>query len=613
MELIHPMTVYKPGSFIHYIDNNGVKTPITPENMVSLLEQNKTLEVHSRITPSDGCISPMEIVSKACSVSDLNRIIGDVSQTALETSAIISDYSDNTEKSENSIADSTSQIFVPEANTEFSVVSHVAESIPKTVVPVANTKFAAMTTVTAGDIVKAASFAGGVIEKAEKSSFYTSNREFTETKHVYQKPSALFLASVLTQKYIICLYKKGLYMYNGKNYDLLVAEDISRFCLNEYESLDPSVKLIADIARLTRLKSKEIEYINYKKFQNIVVFDNCVFNFMTKEICQHSEQYFITHALNIPLVYDSLDCPIFKKFISNMAGGDQTLYMRLLEATGYILSNDCLAKRFVALVGPGNTGKSAYGELIKAFFHSKNITSYSPQDLSGQFVGATLSTAALNICMDVPCIPLDPASVAKLKAMTGRDDIQGEIKFLDAFSYIYTGKFLFGLNDDIRITYNDPAFFDRVLYIPCRNIIPKHLRNPYLIDQMNKELPAIALLTLSCFAEVVKRNYEFTGDDVYKYSSEPVNYIPMSTGAYNDGMQEFIKECCTINAIGDLFTTTQALYDAYKDYCGLRKLAVITSINAFSKRLNAVSPDIEPKKKRFGSSTCNGYINITLK
>lgn len=99
MELIHPMTVYKPGSFIHYIDNNGIKTPITPENMVSFLEQNKTLEVHSRITPSDGCISPMEIVSKACSVSDLNRIIVDTSQTALETSAIISDHSDNTEKS----------------------------------------------------------------------------------------------------------------------------------------------------------------------------------------------------------------------------------------------------------------------------------------------------------------------------------------------------------------------------------------------------------------------------------------------------------------------------------------------------------------------------------
>lgn len=92
-----------------------------------------------------------------------------------------------------------------------------------------------------------------------------------------------------------------------------------------------------------------------------------------------------------------------------------------------------------------------------------------------------------------------------------------------------------------------------------------------------------------------------------------MNCIPISTGAYNDGVLEFVKERCTINAIGDLFTTTQALYDAYKDYCGLRKLAALTSINAFSKRLNAVSPDIELKKKRFGSSTCNGYINITLK
>lgn len=590
MELINPMTVYAPGSNIHYVYINGSMVPITSENMYSLLEQCGTLEVHTRTVPSEGCTSPMEKISITCSLDDLIRITGIVPQAAPVN---LNDRCDNTKKAE------------PVA----------AEPLPQISEPAVCTQLAVNPDVPAGSIVRAASFAGGMLGRVEKSNFHSIGNGFVKAKRTQDIPSTLDLAIMLLKKYTIFEYKGALYVFNGKNYDILTADDIKSLCVNEYEPIVPTMKFVTDIAGFVRLKAVKLENINYKLYQSHVVFDNCVYNYLTDTTYPHSDNYFIMHALSIPLVTTSSDCPIFKKFILDMAGGDETLYMRLLETTGYILSNDCFAKRFVALIGPGNTGKSAYGELIKKFFHSKNVTSYSPQALSGQFAGATLSTAALNICMDAPCLPLDPASVAKLKAMTGRDDIQGEIKYLNAFSYIFTGKLLFGLNDDIKITYRDPAFFDRVLYIPCKNIIPRHLRNPYLIEQMQNELPAIARLTLARFAKVVRRNYFFTGDDVYRYSTEsvPTSGPLLSTGAYGDTVQEFVAERCTISSEGNLFTPTHILYEAYVDYCKSRKIAALSSSNIFSKRLNSVSPDIFVKKKRFGSTTVNGYYNIALK
>lgn len=132
---------------------------------------------------------------------------------------------------------------------------------------------------------------------------------------------------------------------------------------------------------------------------------------------------------------------------------------------------------------------------------------------------------------------------------------------------------------------------------------------------MQNELPAIARLTLACFAKVVRRNYFFTGNDVYRYSTEsvPTSGPLLSTGAYGDTVQEFVAERCTISSEGNLFTSTHILYEAYVDYCKSRKIAALSSSNIFSKRLNSVSPDIFVKKKRFGSTTVNGYYNIALK
>lgn len=590
MGLSNPMTVYAPGSNIHYVYINGSMIPITAENMVSLLEENGTLKVYTGIVANNGYTSPMDIINTASSLDELIKITGIVPQAG---SVNINELSEKAKEVEPISVDS-----IPQVNAHATC-----------------TQLAVNPSVPAGAIVKAASFAGGVLDRVEKSNPYSTDNGLVKSKNVQNTQSTLDLANLLLKKYRIFEYKGALYIFNGKNYDILTADEIKSLCVNEYEPNVPSMKFATDLAGFVRLKAIKLESINYKMYQSYVIFEDCVYNYLTNETYPHSAKYFIMHALNIPLATNSSDCPIFKKFILDMAGGDETLYIRLLETTGYILSNDCFAKRFVALIGPGNTGKSAYGELIKKFFCSKNVTSYSPQALSGQFAGATLSTAALNICMDAPCLPLDPSSVAKLKALTGRDDVQGEIKYMNAFSYIFTGKLLFGLNDDIKITYHDPAFFDRVLYIPCRNIIPRHLRNPYLIEQMQNELSAIARLTLSCFANVVKRNYEFTGDEIYRYSSEPVaaNETFPSAAVPYDTVREFVKECCIISRDGDLFTPTQVLYQAYSDYCNYMKLAAFSSSNAFSKRLNKISSDIEPKKKRFGSSTINGYINITLK
>lgn len=230
----------------------------------------------------------------------------------------------------------------------------------------------------------------------------------------------------------------------------------------------------------------------------------------------------------------------------------------------------------------------------KRFFHEDNVTSFSPKALLDRFAGSALVNSAVNICMDLPSLPFDADVVARIKGLSGGDCIEGEIKYMSNFSYIYKGHLLFGSNHPIRLTYPDEAFFERLLLIPCNYKVPQNARDPRLIEKIRPELSAIATTATLFFSEVRNNGYHFEGDNIVKNDMSAL--FAVETPNNDDIIQRFIQERCRIIDSQEVYTPIRDLFEEYGLFCRQYQHVNLYSANTFSKALSSLLPNSKTTK-----------------
>lgn len=233
--------------------------------------------------------------------------------------------------------------------------------------------------------------------------------------------------------------------------------------------------------------------------------------------------------------------------------------------------------------------------------------------------------------MDLPSSTIDSSAAAMLKKLSGGDLINGEIKYMSNFEYVYTGHLLFGSNYLPKINYNDPAFAERLLIIPCINPIPKEQQDPYLCEKITEsELPSIASKAAHFFGTVRKNKYIFTGDDKYNVTPEELylksainvaitnndgnesnthKYCPDNIDA---GVSAFANAKCLVTDDWDDYAETSVLHNSYKAFCFKNNFSAIANCGVFARKLHAVLPQIENSKKREGNDTLNVWRYLVL-
>lgn len=414
-------------------------------------------------------------------------------------------------------------------------------------------------------------------------------------------------------------YNNAVYLYTGTYYQLcesLKLYKLIRKTLIEETTCNGMHRYIKDIAKFIQTDSKSVDLIN-ANIENKVMFSNCVFNLDTLRAEQHSPYYYNTHALSVPFVFSqNLAAPVFSKYVFELADGNKVLIRRIWEALGLLLSNDIKAKKIVVLVGKGNTGKSVFGNVVRELIADSNVTSFAPQKLTERFIGTSLVNSAVNICMDLPSVPIDPTTAAILKNLSGGDIVSGEIKYMNNFSYVYQGHLLFGSNYPIKLNYKDQAFAERLLIIPCENPIPRLLQDPNLLEKIKPELPAIAKYAVMCFASVRKNHYTFSGDDVYSVNDDDI-YVKAQLKTEFENNSDYSVECfasqmCEL-ASNDKFVEITELFVEYQKFCIDNNIDDIKKSNTFSKKLNNIFPSIKNDKKRVKGQSVNVWYGIALK
>lgn len=335
---------------------------------------------------------------------------------------------------------------------------------------------------------------------------------------------------------------------------------------------------------------------------NYLVFRNGLLDTNLGNLSINDGRFFVRTALQCQFCPEAC-CPIFDTFLTAVTGGNESFIELLWEVIGYILFPENGAKVFFALVGEKDTGKSLFADVLTQFFTSDAISTLSAADFAGKFDVQELKGKRLNICMDLPDVPLSAAATAKIKSITGGDIIRSDVKFQDSVSFRNDAKILFGSNSLLRTEVPDPAFTDRLITMPFVHQIPKEKQDKCLLEKISCELSGIARKAIPAFKRLKSKNFVF-----------PEIEIPEDLGKrfdYDKVIMDFAKEVCEFTDEAKIFT--ENLCNAFEEFCRRKKLGGITKTE-FSTRFNRLFSDTVTKRRvRIGNVSLQGFLGVRIR
>lgn len=405
------------------------------------------------------------------------------------------------------------------------------------------------------------------------------------------KDRALQIAEDFADRTNIILVDGVLYRYNGVFYSLFPDNDIQKMLLEKYRTemgKSNTASMLRNTTNLLRFCVKR-ECSEFPENQHIIVFENGTLEVMSGFFRQNSPADLVNSALGISYDPDCKKMPYTKRFLKTIADGDDDLYERLLQVIGYILSNDIRAKSFFYLEGVGDAGKSRFCDLIASFFPvsgSNKVARIALQDLGGKFALSNLVNAKLNISEDLPDAPLSPQTVSRIKMISDGDRLEAEAKYTQAFTFRPLCKLLFASNHPLRLKEYDAAFVNRVVYIPFTHPIPKEEQDPYILEKMRKELPALFNRAFAAYKRLVANQYVWAGSDYFKPEIATTNSSISVDKEYV--LRQFIESCCILD--DNSTTATSELQAAYNLFCSKNSYSPVQG-DRFSRELFAVLPD----------------------
>ena len=405
------------------------------------------------------------------------------------------------------------------------------------------------------------------------------------------KDRALQIAEDFADRTNIILVDGVLYRYNGVFYSLFPDNDIQKMLLEKYRTemgKSNTTSMLRNTTSLLRFCVKR-ECSEFPENQHLIVFENGTLEVRTGFFRPNSPADLVNSALGISYDPDCKKMPYTKRFLKTIADGDDDLYERLLQVIGYILSNDIRAKSFFYLEGVGDAGKSRFCDLIASFFPvsgSNKVARIALQDLGGKFALSNLVNAKLNISEDLPDAPLSPQTVSRIKMISDGDRLEAEAKYTQAFTFRPLCKLLFASNHPLRLKEYDAAFVNRVVYIPFTHPIPKEEQDPYILEKMRKELPALFNRAFAAYKRLVANQYVWAGSDYFKPEIATTNSSISVDKEYV--LRQFIESCCILD--DNSTTATSELQATYNLFCSKNSFSPVQG-DRFSRELFAVLPD----------------------
>ena len=345
-------------------------------------------------------------------------------------------------------------------------------------------------------------------------------------------------------------YVNGVYINDGEEY--VKAQVVKRLGKRwSSRARDETIGYIVDQSRVP------IDKIN--NHEGLVNCVNGMIDATSGQLLPHDPKYVST--VQIPAQFDpTADTRAIDQFIADILPADSIpLFWEYVGSS--FLTAHYTPKAFLALVGPGDSGKSQVLALLTKFYGGeKNVSALSLQTLAdNKFATAELFGKIANIFSDLD--ESEAQNVGQIKTLTGGDKISGEQKFKGFFMFANNARLFFSANSFPQVRAPDDPYFRRANIIICSN----HFRpgdprtDPFIVDKLSTptHLSAILLRAIEGLRQLIKNNYAFTPSHSVEAANEEYRYSA-------DTVSGFLHSC-TVDI--DFYIPKQTFYQLYRAAC----------------------------------------------
>ena len=313
----------------------------------------------------------------------------------------------------------------------------------------------------------------------------------------------------------------------------------------------------------------------------------------------HTPNFFTLSSLPYPYIA-SAKCSRWLQFLDDALSIDPDLLWLMQEFYGLCLTNDNRFHAFLFLQGESRTGKGVAFEVLQHLVGLENVSSVPLRDFSGNFGLEPMLGKKLNINAEVP--ELDSVAEDILKEFTGGGTmLTFHRKNKKSIITTQRPRLAFSSNHYPNFKDRSEGIWNRMIFIPFRNVVPEEERNPDLVSYLlENELPGIFNWAMEGVVRLVK-NGGFTDSLVMRQEREEYREETVPT-------RLFFKAVVVQDTEGAV--TITELYDLYKIWSKINGFRQ-QNISTFGRDAKAYLPyafGAEYSKRAVGDR--RGYLGI---
>lgn len=372
----------------------------------------------------------------------------------------------------------------------------------------------------------------------EKTGFAKETEKKGKRGREYQD-----LVRDLKDKAGIQQFGKALYRLEDGKYYKLLSDVFINYELIAERGMEPEKQKAAQTMIRSFQKEENVKYDGY-----FVGFRNCVMNWRTGETFPYRQKQELPIFRYFDVNYNpEAETAYIDSVITDWCMGDETKKQMLYELAGCCFYSDKPIKKWWAIEGKADTGKSTFLRLLREVIGDDNVGSTPIQNLKDSNAIAELIDKPVNIVDDGSS--KFTTDLSNLRRIIQGDEMQVKLLYQNRFTVKLESRMVFVFNKIPRFRDDNDATAKKMLMIGFNRVYSDEEKDTSLIDKLttdeNKE--AFVKLAVDAMRRILERNLTFTVSEeskravaqIMEESDQFVSFIA-ETLSENYGWKDFL-------------------------------------------------------------------------
>ena len=391
-------------------------------------------------------------------------------------------------------------------------------------------------------------------------------------------------------EYISIEETQSVMTYTGTHWEHTHRSRIHAFAEDNFSPKPTNNMCMEFESKLSRTNLIPLSEINEMDLLN---FKNGVLNTSTGEMHLHSPTYKFDYV--IPYAYEPKgDCPIFKKFLNEVACDDEEVAQALAEYIGYCISGTDpeLVQKCALLYGEGANGKSVLINLMRELVGPQNCSAMGMDSIKKENYRHQLMGKLFNASAESPRDSFLDSEI--FKQMVTGDTVEVRKLYSEPAMWKCTTKLMFACNELPFSGDFSNGIYRRLLILPFRNEFTdeKGNKDPLIGQKMLTERSDIFKYCLDQFAKCKARGYQLTTPRASVEELEDYRELGDVVSRFVYGMCEFVD-----GIEGREIKQLDQIYNMFAIWCKENNQTLL-SYGSFSRRFGKVLMKRYPKIER---------------